>query len=181
MVQTTKDSLRKIIHGSWDKRLARFLLSSHVTPSTVTGVSPAELLMGRKLKTCLDYLHPDYVQDRQLRQDEQLASSKNDREFGPNEPVYIRKYDTGPQWVPAVISKSTGPVSYEATTPDGRSVKRHAELIQRRTETPPTEDAAALRSPVQSENTPTPVSDPPVPSRPKRIRNRPGYLKDYVC
>ncbi|KFD51282.1 LOW QUALITY PROTEIN: hypothetical protein M514_07882 [Trichuris suis] len=69
MVQTTKDSLKKIIHGSWDKRVARFLLASHITPSTTTGLSPAELLMGRKLKTCVDHLHPDYTLERQLRQD----------------------------------------------------------------------------------------------------------------
>ncbi|KFD61562.1 hypothetical protein M514_08460 [Trichuris suis] len=171
MVQTTKDSLRKITHGSWGKRLTRFLLASHITPSTTTGLSLAELLMGRKLKTCLDHLHPDHAQDKQLRQDTQLIASKNERKFEPGEPVYIRTYETGPPWVPAVISKPTGPVSYEATTSDGKFVKRHADLIQRRSpEALPTENAAAPPSPAQTEKSPTPVTDPAIPSRPKRTR-----------
>jgi len=32
MVQTTKDALRRIVSGDWQLRLARILLSPHVTP-----------------------------------------------------------------------------------------------------------------------------------------------------
>ncbi|XP_060094562.1 uncharacterized protein K02A2.6-like, partial [Heteronotia binoei] len=38
-------------------RLAAFLFDNRITPNPVTGVSPAELLMGRKLITRLDRLH----------------------------------------------------------------------------------------------------------------------------
>ncbi|KFD50051.1 hypothetical protein M513_09011 [Trichuris suis] len=164
MVQTTKDSLRKItIYDGY------------------CGLRTAELLMGRKLKTYLDHLHPDYAQYKQLRQDTQLVASRNEWKFEPGEPVYIQTYETGPPWVPAVISKPTGPVSYEATTPDGKSVKRHSDLIQGSPEALPTENAAASPSPVQTEKPPTPVSDPAAPSGPKRTRTSPGYLEDYVC
>ncbi|KHJ44543.1 hypothetical protein D918_05208 [Trichuris suis] len=94
MVQTTKDCLKKMIHGTWDKRLTRFLLASHITSSTVTGLSPAEMLMGRKLKTCLDRLHPDYVTEMQIKQDSQAPTSGKERKFHPDEPVYIRHYES---------------------------------------------------------------------------------------
>ncbi|KFD64029.1 hypothetical protein M514_23739 [Trichuris suis] len=36
MVQTVKDSLKRIIYGNWHKRLSSFLLTNHVTPSVAT-------------------------------------------------------------------------------------------------------------------------------------------------
>ncbi|KFD51197.1 hypothetical protein M513_07961 [Trichuris suis] len=177
MVQTTKNCLKKMIHGTWDKRLARFLLASHITPSTVTALSPAEMLMGRKLKTCLDRLHPDYI-----KQDAQAPTSGKERKFHPDEPVYIRHYESACPWTPAVISRSTGPVSYEATTPDGKSVKRHTDLIQKRVpETSPpdlTPAQSSLTQPLSDTTSPAEIADTP---RPKRTISRPAYLKDYVC
>ncbi|RXN06429.1 Transposon Tf2-11 poly [Labeo rohita] len=63
MVQTTKEALSRITKGEWQTRLARFLLSQHITPNSSTGKSPAELLMNRQLTTALDRLHPDHGED----------------------------------------------------------------------------------------------------------------------
>ncbi|KAI2667094.1 hypothetical protein H4Q32_031059 [Labeo rohita] len=63
MVQTTKEALSRITKGEWQTRLARFLLSQHITPNSSTGKSPAELLMNRRLTTALDRLHPDHGED----------------------------------------------------------------------------------------------------------------------
>ncbi|XP_056132705.1 uncharacterized protein K02A2.6-like [Lampris incognitus] len=60
MVQSTKEALPRITIGDWQTRLARFLLSQHVTPNSATGKSPAERLMNRHLTTAFDRLHPDY-------------------------------------------------------------------------------------------------------------------------
>uniref|UniRef100_A0A5S6Q373 RNA-directed DNA polymerase n=1 Tax=Trichuris muris TaxID=70415 RepID=A0A5S6Q373_TRIMR len=182
MVQTTKDSLAKMLHGSWEKRLARFLLASHVTPSTTTGLSPAELLMGRKLKICLDRLHPDYAVERQLKQDAHLPTHVRDRGFYADEPVYIRNYETACPWTPAVISRPTGPVSYEAKTPDGRTVKRHADQIQKRiSDATSTDVPPATPTMTQSSGDSVSSAEPIVTPRPKRTLSRPAYLKDYVC
>ncbi|XP_060091278.1 uncharacterized protein K02A2.6-like [Heteronotia binoei] len=63
MVRTTKEALGRIVQGDWDHRLAAFLFDNRVIPNPVTGVSPAELLMGRKLTTRLDRLNPDRAPD----------------------------------------------------------------------------------------------------------------------
>src|SRR5258705_2636038 len=49
MVQTTKEFLTKV-RGDIKTNVARFLLQEHITPGTTTGRSPAELLMGRRLR-----------------------------------------------------------------------------------------------------------------------------------
>ena len=43
--------------GEVETRIARFLFHYCSTPHSSTGVSPAELLMGRQLRTHLDLLH----------------------------------------------------------------------------------------------------------------------------
>ena len=57
-VKTFKAGMRKMTEGSLRQKLARFLFSYRTTPHSTTGVSPAELLMNRKLKSVLDLLNP---------------------------------------------------------------------------------------------------------------------------
>ncbi|XP_031747556.1 uncharacterized protein K02A2.6-like [Xenopus tropicalis] len=134
MVQTAKDALRRITNGDWSTRLARFLIAQHVTPCPTTGVSPAELLMGRRLKTCLDRLNPDLTDDVERKQQQSLdsaLSSKTLRTFASNDPVYARNYGAGPKWVPAVITEVTGPVSYKVHCDDGQEWHRHVDQLRR--------------------------------------------------
>ena len=59
-VQMLKTAMKKSAsEGNIDTRLARFLFHYRTTPNSTTAVSPAELLMGRKLKTHLDKLCPN--------------------------------------------------------------------------------------------------------------------------
>ena len=78
-VQTFKTAMKKS-NGNVDARLARFLFHYRTTPNLTTGVSPAELLMERKLKTHLD----------QLRSDLCMVGNSSRRE------VMIRKTVSGP-------------------------------------------------------------------------------------
>ncbi|XP_037565246.2 uncharacterized protein K02A2.6-like [Dermacentor silvarum] len=133
MVRTTKEALSRIIRGSWAQRLADFTLQQHVTPHTVTGRSPCELLIGRRLSTMLDRLHPDRVPDKSSRLAEALPTP---RTFQPDDPVFVRNYSQGPPWVPAVISRATGPISYEVVFPDSRTCRRHVDQLRRRSSSP---------------------------------------------
>jgi len=59
VVQTFKTAMKKTTTGSIDARLARFLFHYRTTPNSTTGVSPAKLLMVRRLRTHIDQLCPD--------------------------------------------------------------------------------------------------------------------------
>ena len=61
-LQTFKAGVKKMQAGTLEERIARFLFAYRTTPHTTTGVSPAELLMGRKLKTSLDLVRPGVVE-----------------------------------------------------------------------------------------------------------------------
>ena len=45
--------------GSTSARLAKVLFTYPITPHITTGISPAELLLGRRPRTRLDLLHPN--------------------------------------------------------------------------------------------------------------------------
>lgn len=142
--------------------------------------------MGRRIKTCLDRLHPDYSLDQQLKQDEELAThleNRKIRQFNIDEPVYVRSYGATSPWVPATIQRQTGPVSYEAKTSEGQVIRRHVHLMAGRT---PSEEAENSTSPTRviSEE---PVASSYLPSQPlqntprtKRTIKPPAYMKDYV-
>ena len=57
-VKIVKSGLRRMSGGTLETKLLWFLLSYRITPHTTTGVTPAELLMKRKLQTNLDRLRP---------------------------------------------------------------------------------------------------------------------------
>jgi transposase InsO family protein len=70
-VQTFKEGTKKMVGGSVECKLFRFLLKYRVTPQATTGVSPSELMSGRRLRTHLDLLRPNLgskVRQNQARQ-----------------------------------------------------------------------------------------------------------------
>ena len=60
-VQTLKDGLRCIKDGTIETRLARFL-KYRLTPHSTTGLSPSEMLLGRRPCSRLDLMNPDLAQ-----------------------------------------------------------------------------------------------------------------------
>lgn len=118
MVQMEKDSLYRIVEGNWHDRLAQFLLAQHTTPSTSTGRSLAELLMGRKLTTLLDCLQPYRALDMHPLTDTRNASQG----FFPGDPLYVENHGSGSAWVlVARVIRVMGLVSYRVSTDDSSS------------------------------------------------------------
>ncbi len=135
MVQTTKEALARMSKHVRDLQLAKFLLSQHITPHVTTGRCPAEMLFNRKLKICLDRLHPDnYTKKEVLLEVEQMLarSSVRWRQFQVADTVGIRGFGVDRKWIPATIVAVSGPVSYVVYTSDGRTGKRHVDQIRRR-------------------------------------------------
>ena len=58
-VQTFKEGVKRLVDGSLETRVARFLFKYRLTPQSTTGVSPDELMFGRPLRSQLDLLQPN--------------------------------------------------------------------------------------------------------------------------
>ena len=76
-VQIAKVALTKqVLDGkastlTLEHRLANFLILNRSTPHTVTGLSPAELFLGRQIRNCFTLLKPNLnrtVEEKQLKQ-----------------------------------------------------------------------------------------------------------------
>ena len=72
-VQTFKETMKANTQGSIATRVSRFLLHYQSTPHSTTGVSPSELLMGRRIRTRLDLFKPSLNSRVQLKQQSQEA------------------------------------------------------------------------------------------------------------
>ena len=58
-VQIFKKGIRKMQTGTLQVKIAQFLFSYQNTPQSTTDIAPAQLFMGRKLRSPLDLLKPD--------------------------------------------------------------------------------------------------------------------------
>ena len=73
-VQIIKNGLKKVTTRNVRVRLAKILFAYRLTPQTTTGLSPAEMLLGRRPRSRLDLLKPhtaDRVERKQLAQKSQ--------------------------------------------------------------------------------------------------------------
>ena len=140
-VKILKMFLKHCNGEDWKSKLDKFLFQYRVTPHQTTGVSPAELMFGRKLRTVLDLVHPGKylpttVLLRQEKQKENYdAKVPRTVELHPESPIMVRNYSSQykDNWVPARIVKQTGPVSYKCELPQGNIVRRHQDQIHSRT------------------------------------------------
>lgn len=71
MVQTFKEGMKRLKQGSLNTRLARFLFKYRLTPHSSTGVSPAELMFGRKLRSQFDLIKPSIARTVRRAQEQQ--------------------------------------------------------------------------------------------------------------
>ena len=157
-VQILKAGISKL-QGPIDERISTFLFKYRITPQTTTGRSPAELLVGRRLRSHLDLLHPDAshkataVQDKQR----QITSPTRLREFNIDDKVYARNYRGSKKWIEAKVIKITGPVSYVVETTAGVLLRRHIDQLRRRFP----EDQSAETDEDGHDNEPIPIVDLP--------------------
>ena len=136
-VKTFKTGMRKMTEGTLKQKLARFLFSYRTTPHSTTGVSPAELLMNRKLKSALDLVNPrlsdrvDSAQSRQIAAHDKRVQS---RSFSLGDTIYVRNYGQGPKWMRGTIVDMVGPYNfYVEVALSGQLTKwkRHADQLRK--------------------------------------------------
>ena len=112
-----KHGLKKELQGSLETRLAKILMSNRVTPQSTTGMSLAQLLLGRRISTRLDLIIPtvrEKVEHCQLQQKLLHHRSTQRKTFKKGDKVYARNFGTSTdqKWLPAVIEEVTGPDSF---------------------------------------------------------------------
>ncbi|XP_058041724.1 uncharacterized protein K02A2.6-like [Ahaetulla prasina] len=125
-VWSAKEALSRIRPGDWQTKIDTFLAVQHRTPCVTTGRSPAELLMGRKLRCPLDRLNPTYTPDGYK------GAHGKTREMTVGDPVWAHNYSEGPTWLKGTILGITGPKSYLVDMEDGRVWRCHIDQIRKR-------------------------------------------------
>ena len=133
-VQSFKTALKsaKRDAGTVQHKLASFLMAYRNTAHSTTGVSPAEIFLGRPLRTRLDILKPDIarkVADKQAEQVKTRGATKM-REFTVGQKVAVRDYRAKPhKWVTGTINAKTGPLSYKVNV-GGQIWRRHVDQLK---------------------------------------------------
>ena len=112
-------------------RLAKVLFPYCLTPQTTTGVSPNELLLGRRPRSRLDLpkLHTAERLKKQLQQKEQHESRSRDVWRWGQMFQFIRNYQ-GDRWLPSVIEQRIRPVSSKFKLTYGRIRRCHHNQVR---------------------------------------------------
>ena len=174
-VQVLKKGLSLAKQGTLSYRLTQVLFSYRITPHSMTGISPAELLMGRKLQSRLDLLHPNLEQTVHKKQWQQKQFYKGNRnsmiDLYNGVRVYVRNYNRGRPWVAGVVQSKNRPPSYTIKLDDGRVVKQHLDQIRKTLESERHEGGEAedlLAEPIHPRDNPCSRAMVPVsPGRPE--------------
>ena len=138
-VKSFKEGMKKC--GNSDResiecRLARMLFHYRITPHSTTGVSPSELLLGRRIRSHLDFIQPNlssHVETKQSAQKKHHDYHARECTFQIGDAVFVKNCGNGPNWLPGEVKEVRGPVSYGIMLNDGRLLKRHIDHIRIRT------------------------------------------------
>jgi len=127
-VRVVKDALvKQVLEGkkgiSMKHRLANFLFRYRTTPHSTTGVTPAELMVKRCLRTRLSLIKPNLAQVVENKQEKQKMykdlKCKRERSFVRNDRVRVRNSRANSKtdkWIPGTIIKVCGPRTYVVRT-----------------------------------------------------------------
>ena len=104
-------------------KLDSFLLAYQSAPHAITELSPAQLLLGRNVKTRLDLIKLDV--------NKKLLQSNNStlKSFDQNQNVWVHNYRRSPKWVQSTVTERTGPVLYKVKVKD-QTWKCHIEQLR---------------------------------------------------
>ena len=145
LIQSFKQALRKSSLPP-KEALQEFLMQYRRIPFA-SGLSPSELLNGRRIRTKIDTLVPSIphlLQGRQSRQaskhsntEDSEVVSKVEHHFSLGDPCYALYFgprrDRDPRWVPAIVTKVHGTRSVNVRViPRGPTWRRHLDQLRPR-------------------------------------------------
>ena len=198
-VQTVKKGLKKMKSGTLQDKLSRFLFRYRNTPQSTTEETPSQLLLGRKMRSPLDVIHPDLQRKVEEKQDKHVMQSNDIQGVETGDAVYARNFSrdkgTNP-WLPGEVIELLGTRSILIKLSDGRTVRRHMDHVRKRLASPqfdwdttpppvtipspsddamsPPEDQVVIPPSDPTPTDPTPT-DPPQRRYPVRKRGPPDW------
>jgi len=113
-VQTVKNALNGMstTQGSVQHNLNQFLQQYRKAPHAATGQPPAQLFLGRNIRTRLDLVRPDDVFTRMKEKQQQFNPSF--RSFQPEQTIYFLSGNPRmDKWIPGKIVTRLGNLHYE--------------------------------------------------------------------
>ena len=127
-VQTIKRGLKinDVEKGDAQKKLDNYLFAYRITPSCTTNKSPAELFLGRNIKSRLDLVKPSLEASR----DNFLKT--NDRHFKIGDKVLLRNYASSKKWLRGIIARKVGSLLYAIKVGE-KIYRRHIDQLLRDT------------------------------------------------
>ena len=133
VVQNFKQTLKKLRHGSKESiatQLSKLLFAFRHTPSTATGLSPAEMLFLHKPQVRLSRMKPDLTAQWKKNANKMINSrTTRVREFQKGDPVMVRSYRQGEKWMTGTVVERPGPLSYKVKV-DGGIARRHIDQVR---------------------------------------------------
>ncbi|XP_055622834.1 uncharacterized protein K02A2.6-like [Toxorhynchites rutilus septentrionalis] len=140
-VDTLKRGLKKLVEGEkavMFQDLQTFLSVYRSTPNrSIDGKTPADLFLGRPLRTTLDLLKPcppspTLVNEKQNSQFNRRHGAMK-RTFDAEEMVFAQvHYRNTTKWVPGQIIERKGNVNYTVLLENGRLIRAHTNQLRQR-------------------------------------------------
>lgn len=168
-VQTLKNTLgrKQLEHHDLVYRLNRFLLTYRNTAHSTTGIPPAQLLLGRRVRLPLDGLRQQPEDKVRESQEKQAYTKKLQRQYRPGDSVWFRDYRHSVQkWKAGMVVQHTGPYSYVIEA-DFQLYTRHADqMLPRNSDcVAPQDDDKIYFPPISTETqSPAPALQPALAS-----------------
>ena len=118
-VRVFKESMKTLLNGDIETKLNRLLFSYRIMPDSVTGKSPAKLLLNRQLRSAFSMIGPAdgrkmrIVQERMRMNREAKNADVRTRTFVVGDTAWVKNFGNGKKWPPGIIVTIVGKVNYE--------------------------------------------------------------------
>lgn len=128
-MQTLKQALRKtnLTKNNVEMQLQKFLFRYRITPSPELKQSPAEAMLGRKLRNRLDLIMPKEL----ISKEESMNSSGETKIFQVGDKIAAREYlNKNMKWRFGTVLRRVGKLHYLVKLENGKIWKRHIEQLR---------------------------------------------------
>ena len=170
--------MKKLTAGDIETKVSRLLFKYRMTPHSTTGITPAQLMFQRDIRTPFHLLQPG-------NQDIAKAVRKEiTRGYQQGDAVWVKNFGKGDQWMEGEVEARKGNVNYAIRLNTGLKniVHRHIDQLRKRhlVKTQIAESSEIdvdIDIPVST--TPTEVAEATL-RRSNRVIKKPARLGDFV-